>query len=107
MMIRVCDFCGEQRECRSRQIEGLEYDFCNSCWKPLQARLAGKGRPAPSLSQLTTWTRLSPSERQDRLYIPPTVVPGWPQRPADAPPIVSSRIMEWDKVPASNDAETR
>jgi hypothetical protein len=40
----LCDLCGEAKLCRPRQIVGKEYDICAACWKPLAARLKGKGR---------------------------------------------------------------
>ena len=41
----VCDLCGEVKECVVRQIEDREYDICEACWSPMEARLKGKGRP--------------------------------------------------------------
>ena len=40
----LCDICGEEKRCRTREIEGKEYDICAECWAPLAAKLKGKGR---------------------------------------------------------------
>ena len=40
----VCDLCGEERKCTSRQIEDREFDICEACWRPLAEKLSGKGR---------------------------------------------------------------
>lgn len=41
----LCDLCGKEKNCRSREIEGKEYDICSECWTPLAAKWKGKGRP--------------------------------------------------------------
>jgi ribosome-binding protein aMBF1 (putative translation factor) len=40
----LCDLCGKEKNCRSREIEGKEYDICSECWAPIAAKLKGKGR---------------------------------------------------------------
>lgn len=40
----ICDLCGQPRDCLQKEIEGKEYDICAECWKPIAARLKGKGR---------------------------------------------------------------
>ncbi len=40
----LCDLCGQEKQCRPREIEGKEYDLCSACWKPLAQKLKGKGR---------------------------------------------------------------
>ena len=39
-----CDLCGMTAKCVQKQIEDLEFDICESCWKPLAEKLTGKGR---------------------------------------------------------------
>jgi hypothetical protein len=31
-------------KCLQKQIEDLEFDICEACWKPLAEKLSGKGR---------------------------------------------------------------
>jgi ribosome-binding protein aMBF1 (putative translation factor) len=40
----LCDLCGQAKKCRSREIDGKEYDICSDCWNPLAVKLKGKGR---------------------------------------------------------------
>jgi hypothetical protein len=44
IVMMTCDLCGKARRCSPRQIEGKEYDICSECWRPLAAKLKGKGR---------------------------------------------------------------
>ena len=39
-----CDLCGKTAKCVQKQIEGLEFDICESCWKPLAEKLRRKGQ---------------------------------------------------------------
>ncbi len=58
----LCDLCGQQKECSSKDIEGKVYDICEDCWKLLTEKLTGKGRakkkerPAVFLPPLTQKT---------------------------------------------------
>lgn len=56
----LCDLCGEPRLCLPRQIEGKEYDICADCWKPLAAKLKGKGREV---------------KEQEMVFLPPVPAP--------------------------------
>jgi hypothetical protein len=40
----LCGLCGKEKKCRSREIEGKEYDICSECWTPIAGKLKGKGR---------------------------------------------------------------
>ena len=40
----TCDLCGKAKDCLPKEIEGMEYDICSDCWKPLAQKLKGKGR---------------------------------------------------------------
>jgi hypothetical protein len=40
----LCDLCEQAKECLQKEIEEREYDICSECWKPLAAKLKGKGR---------------------------------------------------------------
>ena len=39
-----CDLCGMTAKCLQKEIEELEFDICEACWKPLAEKLSGKGR---------------------------------------------------------------
>jgi ribosome-binding protein aMBF1 (putative translation factor) len=39
-----CDLCGTAVACLQKEIEGKEFDICESCWRPLAEKLSGKGR---------------------------------------------------------------
>jgi hypothetical protein len=39
-----CDLCGNTARCLQKTIEGREFDICESCWRPLEEKLSGKGR---------------------------------------------------------------
>lgn len=45
MIASRCDMCGEVAKCEPKQIEDREYDFCARCWRELESKLKGKGRP--------------------------------------------------------------
>jgi hypothetical protein len=40
----LCDLCEHARECLVKEIEGRDFDVCADCWRPLEAKLKGKGR---------------------------------------------------------------
>jgi hypothetical protein len=40
----LCDWCGQNQECRQKEIDGKEYDICGDCWNSLAEKLRGKGR---------------------------------------------------------------
>ncbi len=40
-----CDLCGTAAKCLQKQIDGREFDICETCWRPLAEKLSGKGRP--------------------------------------------------------------
>jgi len=42
--MKVCDLCGEAKNCVRREIDSKEYDICSACWNPLAKKLKGKGR---------------------------------------------------------------
>ena len=39
-----CDLCGTTAKCVQKEIEGKEFDICETCWQPLAEKLSGKGR---------------------------------------------------------------
>lgn len=39
-----CDLCGMTARCLQKEIEEVEFDICETCWKPLAEKLSGKGR---------------------------------------------------------------
>jgi len=39
-----CDLCGMTAKCLQKEIEDLEFDICETCWKSLSEKLSGKGR---------------------------------------------------------------
>ncbi len=63
----LCDLCGEQKECTPRDIEGREFDICADCWRPLEEKLKGKGRPR---------------KRRESVFLPPRPAP---EREPEAP----------------------
>lgn len=40
----TCDFCGKEKDCLQKEIDGREYDLCYECWERLAQKLRGKGR---------------------------------------------------------------
>ena len=40
-----CDLCGMTAKCLQKEIEDLEFDICESCWKPLAEKLTGRPKP--------------------------------------------------------------
>ena len=66
----LCDLCGEAKASKPRIIDGLEYDICADCWKPLVEKLKGKGR--------------KPKERET-VFLPPIPAPE-PQKENQPPP---------------------
>jgi len=41
----LCDLCNASKRCLRKVIDGKMYDICGDCWKPIEAKLKGKGRP--------------------------------------------------------------
>jgi ribosome-binding protein aMBF1 (putative translation factor) len=56
----LCDLCGQAKKCRSREIDGKEYDICSDCWNPLAVKLKGKGRA---------------KQEQETVFLPRTMAP--------------------------------
>ena len=44
MMVYKCDLCDQIKKCGEKEIEGKFYNICLECWRPLEAKLKGKGR---------------------------------------------------------------
>jgi len=47
-----CDLCGSTARCLQKEIEGKQFDICESCWRPLAEKLSGKGRRSAVLEEL-------------------------------------------------------
>jgi ribosome-binding protein aMBF1 (putative translation factor) len=47
-----CDLCGKTAPCVQKEIEGKEFDICESCWHPLEVKLSGKGRSKHTLDEV-------------------------------------------------------
>ena len=47
-----CDLCGTAVACLQKEIEGKEFDICESCWHPLAQQLSGKGHLKENLEKL-------------------------------------------------------
>lgn len=74
----ICDLCGQNKECRQREIERKEYDICQDCWNPLAQRLAGKGRTKKHredvfLPPITTKPESQPEKPNPRPGEPPKI----------------------------------
>ena len=41
----ICDLCGGNVHCLRKEIDGKEFDLCDSCWNSLAEKLSGKGHP--------------------------------------------------------------
>jgi len=39
-------------ECLQKEIDGREFDLCDSCWRPFAEKLSGKGRMKENLEEL-------------------------------------------------------
>ena len=73
MIANRCDVCGEVANCEQKQIEGREYDFCARCWRELESKLKGKGRPLAEREMV-----LSPPRAIEREEAPEKPMPGIP-----------------------------
>lgn len=62
MVVYRCDLCNELKECLPKEIDGRVYDICVDCWRPLQKKLKGKGRPAKASEAVF----LSPPRQEPR-----------------------------------------
>jgi ribosome-binding protein aMBF1 (putative translation factor) len=63
----VCDWCGHAKECQQKEIDGREFDICADCWRPIEEKLEGKGRP---------------KRKQEVVFLPPQPAP---EREPDEP----------------------
>lgn len=57
--VTYCDLCGKVASCVQKEIDGKEFDLCNSCWEPLAARLTGKGRTQQARQELEEYDEIS------------------------------------------------
>jgi len=75
----LCDLCGGQKECSQRQIDGRVFDICADCWRPLEEKLKGKGRP---------------TGKREMVFLPPTIVaePDEPRTHPGLPPKIIGQI---------------
>ncbi len=73
MIVYKCDLCGEIRECVQKEIENREYDICLQCWKALEEKLEGKGRP--KTTRETIYLPLQPKQQEPQ---DPKPLPGMP-----------------------------
>jgi hypothetical protein len=37
----LCDWCGGQKECLQKEIDGREFDICGDCWRQIEEKLEG------------------------------------------------------------------
>jgi hypothetical protein len=77
----LCDLCGESKNCRQRQIEGKMYDICLNCWKPMAAKLKGKGRV---------------EKERETVFLPPVMQEPQPKEPK--PPMPGEPPKIWGRV---------
>jgi hypothetical protein len=77
----LCDLCGEQKECFPKEIDGREVDICTDCWRPLEEKLKGKGRPKRKREMVF----------REMVFLPPRNVPE-PEEPK-TPPGLPPRIV--------------
>ena len=72
----LCDWCGQAKECLQKEIDGREFDICADCWRPIEEKLKGKGRP---------------KRRREMVFLPPQTAPERepddPKRPPGPPKI--------------------
>ena len=54
-----CDLCGRTAPCVQKEIDGREFDLCDSCWDPLAAKLSGKGRTRKPAQELDEYDEIS------------------------------------------------
>jgi hypothetical protein len=47
-----CDLCGKAAECLQKEIDEKQFDICEVCWRPLAAKLSGKGRVKGILEEM-------------------------------------------------------
>ena len=75
----LCDFCGKQKECFQKEIDGREFDICADCWRPLEEKLRGKGRP---------------KREREIVFLPPPITPEpeEPTTPPGLPPTIVGEI---------------
>lgn len=50
--MNYCDLCGSSAHCVRKEIDGREFDLCDSCWDSLAEKLSGKGHPKGILEHL-------------------------------------------------------
>jgi ribosome-binding protein aMBF1 (putative translation factor) len=69
----LCDLCGQAKECLQKEIESKEFDICADCWRPLEEKLKGKGRP---------------KRKREMVFLPPppAAEPSEPKIPPGTPP---------------------
>ncbi len=72
----ICDLCGKTKSCLQKEIEGMDYDICSECWKPLADKLKGKGRS----KNLETVFLPPPRPAKDREEEEPKSLPGEPPK---------------------------
>ena len=64
-----------------KEIDGQEYDLCSDCWKPLEQRLRGKGRPKKEIVLLPPPEELKPRKDDDERPVPGGPPKIWGGRP--------------------------
>jgi len=75
----LCDFCGNQKECFQKEIDGREFDICADCWRPLEEKLRGKGRS---------------KRKREMVFLPPPITPEpeEPKTPPGLPPKIIGQV---------------
>jgi ribosome-binding protein aMBF1 (putative translation factor) len=78
VIVILCDLCGRTKECLQKEIDGREFDICEDCWRPLEEKLKGKGRP---------------KKKREMVFLPPPTVPEpeQPKTPPSMPPKIFGR----------------
>lgn len=66
----VCDFCNQPKDCQQHRLENKQYDICNACWKPIAAKLKGKGREI---------------KERETVFLPPPRIEKEPEAPKPQP----------------------
>jgi hypothetical protein len=74
----LCDWCGAQKECLQKEIDGREFDICVGCWRQIEEKLNGKGRV---------------KRRREMVFLPPQSVLGREPEEPKTPPGMPPKIV--------------
>jgi hypothetical protein len=72
----TCDLCRQEKDCASKEIDGREFDICQECWRPLEEKLKGRGRPKRKRETvfLAPPTAPEPTETKTLPGLPPKII---------------------------------